>query len=130
MEFNEYIFAKFMESFVYTAYLFFIFLAIQIFFLWKNVRTNVIELIMAESFVRKNCLYALILSMFVIVFNLFENAKYLDESFGMFKILAAAILVLFSFEWYLKLRPKVTKLLPEELTDLNSHFFHDKQQKH
>ena len=117
---DQYIINKFMESFIYASYLFCIFIAIQTFFLWKNVDKNTRDLIVTESFVKKNCLYAIFLTLIVIFFDLFENKMQFDTYFWLLGMLAPAILVLFSFEWYRRLKPCVSKLLPIELTDFSS----------
>lgn len=113
---GQYIITKFIESFIFISYLFFLFLSIQIFFLWKDVDKNTKELIVTDSFVKRNCLYALFLSLIVIIFSFFQSIIQFDTYFGMLKMLAPAILVVFSYEWYIRLRPRVSKLLPLELT--------------
>ncbi len=117
---DKYIINKFIESFVFVSYLFLIFLSIKIFFLWKNVDKNTKNLIVTDSFVQKNCLYALFLSLFVIIFCFSENIMQFDTYFGILKMLAPAILITFSYEWYIRLKPCVSKLLPIELTDFSS----------
>jgi len=117
---DQFIINKFVESFIYASYLFFIFISIQTFFLWKNVDKNTKDLIITDSFVKKNCLYALFLSLIVIFFGFFENKMQFDIYFWLLDMLAPAILVLFSFEWYSRLKPCVSKLLPIELTDFSS----------
>jgi len=117
---DKYIINKFVDSFIYMSYLFCIYISIQTFFLWKNVDKNTKELIVTDSFVQKNCLYALFLSLIVIFLGSFENKLKLDTYSGLFNMLAPAILVLFSFEWYGKLKPLVSKLLPIELTGFNN----------
>ena len=117
---EQYIITKFIESFIFVAYLFFIFISIQTFFLWKDVDKNTKELIVTDSFIQKNCLYALFLILIVIFFGFFENRTQFDTYFGLFNMLAPAVLVFYSFEWYSRLKPCVSKLLPIELTDFNS----------
>jgi len=116
----QYIIDKFVESFIYASYLFFIFISIQTFILWKNVDKNTKDLIITDSFVKKNCLYALFLTLIVIFFGFFENKMQFDTYFWFLGILAPAVLVLLSFEWYIRLKPYVSKLLPIELTDFSS----------
>jgi hypothetical protein len=117
---EQYIITKFIESFIFISYLFFIFLSIQIFFLWKDVDRNTKELIVTDSFVKRNCLYALFLSLIVIIFSFFQSIIQFDTYFGMLKMLEPAILIAFSYEWYIRLKPCVSKLLPIELTDFKS----------
>jgi len=117
---GKYIISKFIESFILMSYLFFIFISIQTFFLWKDVDKNTKELIVTDSFVQKNCLYALFLSLIVIIFSFFESIVHFDTYFGILKMLAPVILIAFSYEWYIRLKPRVCKLLPIELTNFNS----------
>lgn len=116
----QYIFDLFIDSFLFMSYLFFIFLSIQIFFLWKDVDKITKDLIVTESFVKKNCMYAIFLSLNVIFFSLFEVLNQFETYFGILRMLAPAILIIFSYEWYSRLKPHVTKFLPLELTDFNS----------
>jgi hypothetical protein len=117
---GQYIINKFIESFIFISYLFFIFLSIQICFLWKDVDKNMKDLIVTDTFVKRNCLYALFLSLIVIIFSFFQSIIQFDTYFGILKMLAPAILIAFSYEWYIRLRPRVSKLLPIELTGFNS----------
>jgi hypothetical protein len=117
---DQYIINKFIESFIFVSYLFFTFISIQIFLLWKDVDKNIKELIVTDSFVQKNCLYALFLSLIVIIFSFFKNILQFESYFGIIKIMAPIILIAFSYEWYIRLKPRVSKLLPIELTDFNS----------
>ncbi len=114
---DQYIINKFIESFTFMSYLFFIFISIQTFFLWKDVDRNTKELIVTDSFVQKNCLYALFLCLIVIIFSFFESILQFDTYFYILKMLAPVILIAFSYEWYIRLKPCVSKLLPIELTD-------------
>lgn len=116
----QYIITRFINSFTFISYLFFIFLSIQIFFLWKDVDKNMKDLIVTESFVNINCMYAIILSLSVIIFSFFEGIIQFDTQFGILRMLTPAILLVFSYEWYSRLKPHVNKFLPLELTDLNS----------
>lgn len=118
---NEYIVYQFIEPLIYTSYLFFIFLSIQILFLLNDIDKKIVNSIITGSFLRKNCLYLLSLSVFFILFDLTGTIKQFDAIFGIFKILAPVTLLLASYEWYSKLRPYVSKLLPEELTNFK-HF--------
>lgn len=116
----QYILDIFIDSFLFISYLFFIFLSIQIFFLWKDVDKITKDLIVTESVVKKNCMYAIFLSLNVIFFSLFEVLNQFETYFGILRMLAPAILIIFSYEWYSRLKPHVTKFLPLELTDFNS----------
>jgi len=114
---NEYIIYKFIEPLIYASYLFFVFLSIQILFLLNDIDKKIVNSIITGSFLRKNCLYLLSLTVFFILFDLAGDIKQFDAAFGIFEILAPVTLLLASYEWYCKLRPCVNKLLPEELTN-------------
>jgi len=88
--------------------------------LWKDVDKNTKDLIVTESFEKKNCMYAIFLSLNVIIFSFFEGIIQFDTYFGILRMLAPAILLVFSYEWYSRLKPHVNKFLPLELTDFNS----------
>lgn len=113
---NEIIIYKIIDSLTYTLYLFFIFLSIQIFLLWKEIDKKLVQSIITGPFLRKNCLY-LLFGIFFIFSDLSEGIKQFDASSGVLEVLAPLTLVLVSYEWYSKLRPMVCKLLPEELTN-------------
>lgn len=115
---NEYIIYKFIESFKFTLYLFFIYLLIQIFFLWKEIDKELRTLIVTGSFMRKNCLYIFSFIVFFFFFDISNQIRLFNVLFGM--LLAPVTLVLFSYEWYSKLKPCVCKLLPKELNNFNS----------
>lgn len=117
---DQYIINKFVESFIYASYLFFIFISIQTFFLWKNVDKNMKDLIITDFFIKKNYIYVLFLISIFIFFDLFETKRWFDTYFWLLGLLAPAILVSLSFEWYRKLKPCVSKLLPVELTHFSS----------
>ena len=114
---DEYMIYKIIESLIYTLYLFFVFLSIQIFLLWKDIDKKIVKSIITGSFIRKNCLYLFSFSIFFILFDLSDSIKQLDVYSGVLKVLAPFTLVLVSYEWYSKLRPRVCKLLPGELTN-------------
>ena len=113
---NEIMIYKIIDSLIYTLYLFFVFLSIQIFFLWKEIDKKLIQSIITGPFLRKNCLY-LLFGIFFIFSDLSDGIKRFDASSGVLEVLAPLTLVLVSYEWYRKLRPMVCKLLPEELTN-------------
>ncbi|MCX9083965.1 MAG: hypothetical protein OIN87_04095 [Candidatus Methanoperedens sp.] len=117
---GQFIIAKFLESYIFISYLFFFFLSIQTIILWNNVDKEKKQLIVTDSFVQRNCMYASFLSVIIILFGFFEYMIHIDTYFGLFNLLVPGVLVLFSFEWYSRLKPYVSKLLPVELTDFNS----------
>jgi hypothetical protein len=109
----EYIY-KIMEYIIFTLYLFFVFLSVQIWFLWKDINKDELKFksFANESFFKKNSIYVFSFSTFFIIRDLeFVNEKY----FGLFNILALLSIVLFTYSWYntLKLHLK-KKILPQE----------------
>lgn len=114
---NQNIIHIIMESIVYVLYLFFIFLLIQICILWAYIDKNVVKSIITGSFLRKNFLYVLSFVVFFLLYDIPDGIKESDIYFMIIRILAPLTLVLVSYEWYSKLRPCVSKLLPRELTN-------------
>lgn len=114
---NQNIIHIIMESIVYVLYLFFIFLLIQICILWAYIDKKVVKSIITGSFLRKNFLYLLSFLVFFLLYDIPDGIKESDVYFMVLRILAPLTLVLTSYEWYSKLRPCVSKLLPQELTN-------------
>lgn len=106
-----------MKSIVYILYLFFIFLSIQICILWVYIDKKIVKSIITGSFLRKNLLYLLSFLVFSLLYDMPEGIKEFDIYFMILRILSPLALVLVSYEWYGKLRPCVSKLLPRELTN-------------
>jgi hypothetical protein len=110
----EYIY-KIMDYMTFTLYLYFIFLSVQIWFLWKDINKDDLKFryFANESFFKRNSIYVFSFSTFFIIRDLeFVNEKY----FGVFNMLALLSIVLFTYSWYktLKLHSK-RKILPQEL---------------
>ena len=114
---NEYTLYKYMEFFIISAYLIFIYLLVQIWFLWKDIEKNDLFLksLVQESFFRKNCLYVFLFSSFFIIHKFFEGFEIANKMvfFEILEIIAIIILVLFAHNWYITLKPfaKKKKLL-------------------
>lgn len=106
---------KIVEYIIFTLYLLFVFLSIQIWFLWKDINKDDFKFISFanESFFKKNSIYVFSFSTFFIVRDFeFVNKNY----FELFDMLALLSIVLFTYSWYktLKMNSK-RKNLPLEL---------------
>ena len=119
---DEFTLYKFIELMIFALYMVFIFLAIQIWFLWKDINKDdfKINTIINESFFKKNCIYVFSFTFFFMGHKILEGANlagvmiYLEvmELLGFFTI------VLFTYNWYLMLRSMAPKKsLPYELTE-------------
>jgi len=105
---NGFTLYKYMEFFIFALYLIFIFLLIQIWFLWKDVKKD--ELIMksfvSESFFIKNCIYIFLFSVFFMVHEFIEelNLNNTMVYFEFFEMMTILTLVLFAYNWQIALR--------------------------
>ncbi len=110
---NDYTAYKYMEFFIFSSYLIFIYLLVQIWFLWKDIEKNDLFLrsLAKESFFRKNCVYVFLFSSFFIMHEFFEGLKIYDSIlfFEFLEIIAIVILVLFTHNWYITLKPFAKK---------------------
>jgi hypothetical protein len=100
----------------------FIFLAIQIWFLWKDIKKDdfKINTIINESFFNKNCIYVFSFSIFFIGPEILEGSDLANATiyFELMKMMGFFFIVLFTYDWYLALRPMAPKKsLPYELTE-------------
>ncbi len=111
---------KYINFISFALYLIFIFLAIQIWLLWKDINKDEVKIkTISETFFKKNFAYVFSFSIFFMFREIIGgiNRIYLEFS-GMLAIIS---LVLFAYEWYGVLRaiaPK--KTLPRELTGAKS----------
>ncbi len=100
------------EFIIFSLYLIFIFLAVQIWLLWKDVDKNELKIsFSSESFFKKNCAYVFSFSVFFMIHKFVESASF----FEFFEILALISLVLFANQWYGMLRTCTHKKPPREL---------------
>ncbi len=118
---SEYNIHKFMEFIIASLYLIFTFLAIQIWYLWKDINRADLKIMtfINESFFKKNCFYVFSFSIFFLI-RQFADAIILpnaDLYLEFFDMLAFVSIVLFAKQWYnaLKACPH-KKSLPKELT--------------
>ncbi len=111
----DYDIVKYINFISFALYLIFIFLAIQIWLLWKDINKDEMKIkTISEPFFKKNFAYVLSFSMFFMFRELTGGTLIYSETFGMLALIG---LVLFAYEWYGVLRaiaPK--KSLPRELT--------------
>jgi len=105
---------KVIEYIIFTLYLFFVFLSVQIWFLWKDINKDDLKFryFATESFFKKNSIYVFSFSTFFIIRDLeFVNEKY----YGLFNMLALISIVLFTNSWYKTLKLHIKrKILPKE----------------
>ncbi|MBU4222062.1 MAG: hypothetical protein KKD46_01295 [Euryarchaeota archaeon] len=118
IETNYYIYA---EPFIVSLYLVFIFLSIQIWFLWKDIDKSELNMksFLTDSFFTRNCMYVYCFSVFFMVHGFFFGTTVPDVYFKALEVLTLSGLVLFTYDWYSVLEPCATrKSLPQELVDL------------
>ncbi|VVB91299.1 Uncharacterised protein [uncultured archaeon] len=113
---------KFVEFMIFALYLVFIFLAIQIWLLWKDLNKDDFKLntFINESFFRKNCIYIFSFTVFFMSHELIEGTRIADAIiyFEMLEMFGIFCLVLFAYDWYIVLRVSAPKKsLPYELTE-------------
>ena len=110
---DEYTLYKYMEFFIISIYLIFIYLLVQIWFLWKDIEKNdlFLKTLVKESFFRKNCLYVFLFSSFFTIHEFFEGLDIPNKMvfFEFLEIIAIIILVLFAYNWYITLKPFAKK---------------------
>jgi amino acid transporter len=101
------------EYIIFTLYLFFIFLSVQIWFLWKDINKDELEFrnFVNESFFRKNSMYVFSFSTFVII----RKFDFINETSEIFDMMALISILLFTYSWYSTLKPYANrKTLPRE----------------
>lgn len=113
---------KLMEFLIFSSYLIFIFLSIQIWLMWKDIDKNKLELktFINESFFKKNCIYVFAFSIFFMIHEILEGAGTPNSIlyFEVFEMLGFICIVLFAYDWYNVLKTCASrKSLPLELTD-------------
>ena len=113
----EYIYGA-IEYVICTLYLAFIFLSVQIWFLWKDINKDELEFrnFASESFFRKNSIYVFSFSTFVII----RGIEFINEASGIFDMMALISILLFTYNWYSTLKPYASrKTLPREFIPKN-----------
>jgi len=102
-------------------FLIFIFLSIQIWFVWKDIDKEVLKksLILSGSFFKRNCIYVYCLSAFIFIHGFIEEIDPSGLYVKILGILTFICLVMFTYDWYTMLTACVLKKsIPQELIDL------------
>ncbi len=112
---------KTIEFILFSSYLIFIFLVIQIWLLWKDIEKKelVLKSFINESFFKKNCASVFSFSIFFMVHEILEGLNFPNAIiyFEFFEMLALIFLVLFAYNWYVVLKTCAHKKSPlAELT--------------
>ena len=109
---NDFTLYKYVEFLMFSSYLIFIFLLAQIWFLWKDVEKNeLVQTLVNESFFKKNCIYIFLFSTFFMAHEFLEglNIPQTRVFFEFLDVLAILVLVLFAYNWHIKLRSCLPK---------------------
>lgn len=125
---NLFIIYKIFEYVIFASYLIFIFLSIQIWFLWKHVDKNKL---MVKAFTdgysfKKNSIYVFLFSIFFMTHEFLEGTTIPNAAlyFEFFEMLAFLCLLLFAYEWHCMLKEfsNKTSLLQELSPERESEF--------
>ncbi len=106
---------KIIEYIIFSLYLVFIFLSIQIWFVWKDINKNDLKFkhFADESFFRINSIYVF---SFCSLLIMREIELFKVTYFDLFNLLAIISVVLFTYSWYSTLKPHAKeKIIPQEL---------------
>ncbi len=111
-----------MEFLILLLYLLFVFLAIQIWLLWKDINKDDLKLnsIINESFFKKNYIYTFSFTLFLMGHEILEGANLADAIIYLeiMELLGIFSIVLFAYNWYFMLKSIAPKRsLPYELTE-------------
>jgi hypothetical protein len=126
----EDIFYGYIEPFTFSLFLIFIFLSVQILFLWKDVDKNGLRktFFLNDSFFKRNCIYIYSFSLFFIVHGFIESVIMPANYLMILKMLTLISLVLFTYDWYSILEMCSNKRsLPKEFTNWRILFKRDKR---
>lgn len=119
---DEFKLYKFIEFIIFTLYMVFIFLSIQIWFLWKDLNKDDLKIntFINESFFKKNCIYVFSFTVFFMGHEILEGTHLPNAMlyFELLEMLGFMCIVLFALDWYTALRSSVDKkYLPHELPE-------------
>ncbi len=120
---NAYDIYKYIEFIIFSLYLVFIFISIQIWFLWKDIDRRKLQIkdFINDSFFKKNFIYVFLFGLFFLVHEFLEGINLPDSMifFEFLEMLALISLVLFARDWYAVLKTCAhKKSLPQELTNI------------
>ncbi len=110
-----------MEFIIFSLYLIFIFLSIQIWFSWKHVDKKELRrgIFIEEPFFKRIWIYVFLFSISFMLHEFLEGINLPGTMiyFEFFELLGYIVIVLFAYEWYIALRTGAhKKSLPQELT--------------
>ncbi|VVB95663.1 Uncharacterised protein [uncultured archaeon] len=111
-----------MEFIIFSLYLIFIFLSIQIWFSWKHVNKKELKLgiFVDEPFFKRIWIYVFLFSISFIIHEFLEGTNLPSAMiyFELFELIGFTSIVLFAYEWYIVLKQSAhKKSLPQELTE-------------
>ncbi len=117
---NDYYIYKYIEFIIFSLYLIFIFLSVQIWFLWKDIDKKEMKIknFINESFFKRNCFYVFVFSVFFMIHEIIEGVNFANAVvyFEFLEMLGFTVIVLFAYDWYTVLKTCAhKKSLPEEL---------------
>ncbi len=121
---DELLIYKFIEFIIFAMYLTFIYFAIQIWFLWKDVIRDEfnINTFINESFFRRNCIYVFSFTVFFMGHKIIQGISIANAMIyiELLEMLGFICFVLFAYDWYSVLRSsKNKKYLPHELPEFS-----------
>ncbi len=123
---NAYDIYNYIEFIIFSLFLIFIFLSIQIWFLWKDIDRRRLQIkdFISDSFFKKNFIYVFLFGLLFLVHEFLEGINLPDSMvfFEFLEMLALISLVLFAHDWYAVLKACANKKsLPQELTNITKH---------
>ena len=110
----------YIKAFNLSLYLIFVYLSVQIWFVWKDIDFNglKISLFFSESFFIRNCIYIYSFSVFIIAHAFLEETVSSVTYFKFLGLLTLLGLVMFAYDWYSMLSVYASrKTMPLELID-------------
>ncbi len=124
MDLDEFVMYKFIEFIIFALYLTFIYFAIQIWFLWKDVIKDEFKIntFINESFFRRNCIYVFSFTVFFMGHKVIEGTGITNVIIytELLEMLGFICFVLFAYDWYLVLRSSINKKYrPHELPEFS-----------
>ena len=124
MNLDELLIYKFIEFIIFALYLTFIYFAIQIWFLWKDVIKDEFKIntFINESFFKRNCIYVFSFTVFFMGHKIIQGAGIANALIyiELLEMLGFISIVLFAYDWYSVLRLSINKkYLPHELPEFS-----------
>lgn len=114
---NDYDIYRYIETIVFILYLIFIFMSVQVWFLWKDVDKSELKDIINGTFIKKNYTYLFAAIIFSMIHEFLEGASLPDTMvyFELLEMLTTLSLVLLGYEWYSLFKKCAHKKPPQEL---------------